>query len=57
VLLKKEHFPNDLLYLAFSFYKHYHNKPKSYYEMFEFCKLKEIDILIEDYSKRLSEMK
>jgi len=46
-----------LLFLAYSFYKDYHNKPKTYYELFEFCKLKEMEGLIADYIKRLGEMK
>jgi len=56
-MLKKEHFPNDLLFISYSFYKYYHNKPKSYVELFEFCKIKEIESLIEEYAKRLGEMK
>jgi len=43
--------------MSYSFYKHYHNKPKSYFEIFEFCKLKEIESFIEEYIKRLGEMK
>lgn len=56
-MLKQEHFPNDLLFICYSFYKYYHNKPKAYIELFEFSKLKEIESLIEEYTKRLSEMK
>ena len=46
-----------MLYMSYSFYKHYHNKPKSYIELFEFCKLKEVEGLLDVYSKRLGEMK
>jgi len=45
------------LFVAYVFYKNYHAKPKSYLELFEFSKLKEIDGLLEDYTKRLGEMK
>jgi len=45
------------LLVAYAFYKNYHAKPKSYLELFEFSKLKEIEELIEKYTKRLGEMK
>jgi len=56
-MLKKTHFPNDLLFMGYSFYKEYSTKPKSYFELFEFCKLKEVEGLLEEYNKRLGEMK
>lgn len=56
-MLKQEKFPNDLLFLAYNFYKYFHQKPKNYFELFEFSKIKEIEFLLENYLKRLSEVK
>jgi hypothetical protein len=56
-MVKTEHFPNDLLFIAYGFFKNFHVKPKSYLEIFEFSKLKEIESLIEEYVKRLGDMK
>jgi hypothetical protein len=56
-MLKQEKFPNDLLFLAYNFYKYFHQKPKNYFELFEFSKIKEIEFLLENYLKRLREMK
>lgn len=39
--------------MCYSFYNTYKNKPKSYYEIFEFCKLKELEGIFEDYIKSL----
>jgi len=56
-VLKKEQFPNDMLFLCYNFYKYYHNKPLSYNELFEYSKIMEMESLMELYTKRLGELK
>lgn len=55
-IVKSDKFPNDLLLSCYNFYQVYKNKPKNYMELFEFCKVKEIEGLMQEYVKRLAKL-